>query len=154
VYLLTYLYLLLYQCDITCSTYFQNLFVLTSKGNRTIGDESIITVGGNAFFSGTLTNSDGGKTVGKWFTDGSEIVDKDFNLQSGGGGVNFDGTFKDDVSGFEFSGNASADGSYSIQDGSFVLEGTVQANGESSSGVVSYPVELFVQFATALTPSI
>ena len=137
------------NCDITCSTYFQNLFVLTSKGNRTIDDEGIITLGGNAFFSGVLENSDGGKTVGKWFTGGSVIVDKDSNPQSGGGSVIFDGTFKDDASGFEFSGNASADGSYSIQDGSFVLEGTVQANGESASGSFPYPVELFVQFATA-----
>jgi len=141
------------NCDITCSTYFQNLFVLTSKGNRTIDDEGIITAGGNAFFSGVLDNSDGGKTVGKWFTGGSVIADKDSNPQSGGGSVIFDGTFKDDALGFEFSGNASADGSYGIQDGLFVLEGTVQANGESLSGpVVSVPVELFVQFATALTP--
>ena len=68
--------------------------------------------------------------------------------------VIFDGTFKDDASGFEFSGNASADGSYGIQDGFFVLEGTVQANGESASGIVPYPVELVVQFATALPSSI
>ena len=32
------------NCDITCSTYFQNLFVLTSKGNSTIDDEGIITL--------------------------------------------------------------------------------------------------------------
>lgn len=136
------------NCDITCSTYFQNLFVLTSKGNNTIDDEGIITAGANAFFSGVLENSDGGKTVGKWSTDGSVIVDKDSNPQSGGGSVIFDGTFKDDASGFEFSGNASADGSYGIQDGLFVLEGTVQANGESASGSVPYPVELVVQFLT------
>jgi len=137
------------NCDITCSTYFQNLFVLTSKGNSTIDDEGIITFVANAFFSGVLENSDGGKTVGKWSTDGFGNFDKDFIPQSGGGSAQFDGTAKDDASGFEFSGNASADGSYGIQDGFFVLEGTVQANGESASGIVPYPVELVVQFATA-----
>jgi len=121
-----------------------------SEGLTSFTSDDVIRIQGNATANGKYTagsfSSDGDASTGGFLE-----LDRDtLALLRGGGGVSFDGTSKDEATGFEFSGNASADGSYIIQDGSFVLEGTAQANGVSVSGSITIPFELLDQLAASL----
>ena len=126
---------------------FQGL--VSSEGDRTVGDSSIQTLKGNVLFLGNLTDTSKELfTMGKWSTSGSLSVDANFTDLGGGGFVEFDGKSNSGVQvlkdlglydgGATFEGTVRMEGSRVLnEDGSVTLEGTVQVNNDTLSGNVT-----------------
>ena len=104
---------------------------------------------GNATASGSFTSgtfsSDGTSRTG-----GFLVLDENLNLLEGGGFAQFNGTSKDEASGFQFSGFASSEGSITVIDESYFLEGTAQANGESVSGNITVPIGILDELVASI----
>ena len=120
-----------------------------SEGFTTVTSDRII-LKGNA-------NSFGKLTAGSFSSDGHasaegflELDRNSLALVKGGGSTKFVGTSKDEATGFEFTGNSSSEGSITLGEDGYFLEGTAQANGEIVSGSVTISFELFDQLVAGL----
>jgi len=113
----------------------------------------VIRLEGNATANGKYT-SGSSSSDGDSSTEGFLELDREtLAFLRGGGSAQFVGTAKDEATGFEFSGTASAEGSYTLGEDGYFLEGTAQANGVSVSGNVTIPFELLDQLVAGLPSS-
>ena len=120
-----------------------------SEGLTTVTSDKIL-LKGNATANGKYTSgsfsSDGDSS-----TEGFLELDRNtLAFLNGGGSTEFVGTAKDEATGFEFTGNSSTEGSITLGEDGYFLEGTAQANGETVSGSVTIPFELLDQLAAGL----